>query len=87
MALAVGTLIHLADLEDPQRHRFSEDLAKAVSRQKTSRFRSTGVNPDYEEVIKRAFAILKNLITLLRSTTSSTLCAPSGLSRSNRLKS
>ena len=30
--VGIGTLIHLADLEDPKRLRFSEDLAKAVKK-------------------------------------------------------
>ena len=58
--VGLGTLIHLADLEDPHRHRFSEDLAKAVKSaedKQVQEYRQSTL--DYEEVIKRAFEILK----------------------------
>ena len=58
--VGLGTLIHLADLEDPHRHRFSEDLAKAVKSaedKQVQEYRQSTL--DYEEVMKRAFAILK----------------------------
>ena len=58
--VGLGTLIRLADLEDPHRHRFSDDIAKIVEdadNKQVQEFRQSTL--EYEEVMKRAKAILK----------------------------
>jgi|TARA_R100000455_G_C6273023_1_gene130231 hypothetical protein len=58
--VGLGTLIRLADLEDPHRHRFSDDIAKIVEdadNKQVQEYRQSTL--EYEEVMKRAKAILK----------------------------
>ncbi len=40
--VGLGTLIRLADLQDPKRHRFSEDIAKVVSSAEENKCKNLG---------------------------------------------
>ena len=58
--IGLGTLIWLADREDPERHRFSKDVAeivKAAEAKQVQEFRTATL--DFHEVIKRAKRILE----------------------------
>ena len=57
--VGLGTLIWLADREDPGRHRFSQDIAEIVKAAETKQVQEIRTSVlDFEEVVKRAKNIL-----------------------------